>query len=96
MLNVIIDQISGFIAGIVLTALFNYFFVRKRLKKIDEIEEKLLHGWSPENLCEHCFEGRYIPKRVEDIFPHDEWFCEKCGERASFSFEHKKNATKNI
>lgn len=51
MLNAIIDQIGGFIAGIIVTALYNYFFVRKRLKKIDEIEEKLLHGYSPENLC---------------------------------------------
>lgn len=94
MLNAIIGQIGGFIAGIIVTALYNYFFVRKRLKKIDDIEEKLLHGYSPENLCEHCFEGRYVPQRVIDMCPHDEWYCEKCGERASFAFERKKTNAK--
>ncbi len=78
-ISCVVFSIFGFAIG-QLTANIG---LRRHIKKLDKLEKDYMKGWRPDNVCEHCFEGRYIPVLTKGqnggLYHNDHmWACEKC------------------
>ncbi|MBS4773102.1 MAG: hypothetical protein KHX55_02365 [Proteobacteria bacterium] len=100
MIDLLLDNIFGACFGVVITSVAFWLTAQKRFtqiehrldeltERINNIEDKYQKGYSPEHICESCYEGRYTYiDRVGQC--GEKWICENCKEAPAPSWHNQR------